>query len=430
MKKLFFLAAAMLVSAGMFAETETVGKASADKADWVGTCATIGREVMTNSASSGYVKMRTSVSDTIIISVNSGYKITGLSIQAYSNNEEATIGLKSISYDGGDNVVASMIELPTSKAKPSAPQFENSTNKASSAIVLGFDNSNIDPENTKAKNKQIMAIINLTYEVTATTYTATYKANNGTEDKDSVDTKALKVAGPIFKKANAYFVGWNTAADGTGTPYEIGAALTADVTLYAQWKNFVAEKTMTIASSGETPAKDAAVALAAGSTGGWMTFYSAKVVEGNEDYTTFSYNAKGLAFDGGAANVVKVILDSYLKAGSVICINLIARADGGGLNILDKDGNAKFAATGNKSNDVQYFYYEVKAGDGLEGTNEFRLQRAGGCYLKAVALAGLGAATAIDNTAAEVKTVKTFENGQLIIIKNGVKYNATGAIVK
>ena len=41
-----------------------------------------------------------------------------------------------------------------------------------------------------------------------------------------------------------------------------------------------------------------------------------------------------------------------------------------------------------------------------------------------------GGGTAIENTEAEVKTVKTFENGQLIIIKNGVKYNATGAIVK
>jgi len=37
---------------------------------------------------------------------------------------------------------------------------------------------------------------------------------------------------------------------------------------------------------------------------------------------------------------------------------------------------------------------------------------------------------AIDNTAAEVKAVKTFENGQLVIIKNGVKYNATGTVVK
>jgi len=35
--------------------------------------------------------------------------------------------------------------------------------------------------------------------------------------------------------------------------------------------------------------------------------------------------------------------------------------------------------------------------------------------------------TAISNTAVESKAVKSFENGQLVIIKNGVKYNALGA---
>ena len=39
-------------------------------------------------------------------------------------------------------------------------------------------------------------------------------------------------------------------------------------------------------------------------------------------------------------------------------------------------------------------------------------------------------ATGIDNTDAEVKSVKFFENGQLFIKKNGVIYNAQGAIVK
>ena len=37
---------------------------------------------------------------------------------------------------------------------------------------------------------------------------------------------------------------------------------------------------------------------------------------------------------------------------------------------------------------------------------------------------------AIDNTAIDAKAVKFFENGQLIIIKNGVKYNAQGAVVR
>lgn len=39
-------------------------------------------------------------------------------------------------------------------------------------------------------------------------------------------------------------------------------------------------------------------------------------------------------------------------------------------------------------------------------------------------------ATAINNTNVDAATVKTIENGQLIIIKNGVKYNAQGAVVK
>ena len=41
-----------------------------------------------------------------------------------------------------------------------------------------------------------------------------------------------------------------------------------------------------------------------------------------------------------------------------------------------------------------------------------------------------GGATAIDNTNAEVKAIKVIENGQFFIIKNGIKYNANGAIVK
>ncbi len=50
---------------------------------------------------------------------------------------------------------------------------------------------------------------------------------------------------------------------------------------------------------------------------------------------------------------------------------------------------------------------------GVKGTDNYKME-----------------ATAIENTSVEGKAFKTFENGQLVIIKNGVKYNATGAIVK
>ena len=39
-------------------------------------------------------------------------------------------------------------------------------------------------------------------------------------------------------------------------------------------------------------------------------------------------------------------------------------------------------------------------------------------------------ATAINNTADEIKAFKTVENGKLVIIKNGVRYDATGAVIR
>lgn len=51
----------------------------------------------------------------------------------------------------------------------------------------------------------------------------------------------------------------------------------------------------------------------------------------------------------------------------------------------------------------------------------------GGYRIKSMTIGGT---TAIDNTNAEaVKAVKYMENGQLIIEKNGIKYNALGAVI-
>ena len=56
-------------------------------------------------------------------------------------------------------------------------------------------------------------------------------------------------------------------------------------------------------------------------------------------------------------------------------------------------------------------------------------QSSGDCNLSAPKLVER-TATAINNTEAEVKAIKVIENGQFFIIKNGIKYNANGAIVK
>ena len=44
--------------------------------------------------------------------------------------------------------------------------------------------------------------------------------------------------------------------------------------------------------------------------------------------------------------------------------------------------------------------------------------------------ATVGAVQGIDNTNVDAKAVKFFENGQLVIMKNGVKYNALGTVIE
>lgn len=77
-----------------------------------------------------------------------------------------------------------------------------------------------------------------TLTVTAsTTYTVTYKANGGTGD-DVVDNAAASVAdcpNTFTAPTGKAFSGWNTAADGNGTAYAVGAAVTGPLTLFAQW---------------------------------------------------------------------------------------------------------------------------------------------------------------------------------------------------
>ena len=53
-----------------------------------------------------------------------------------------------------------------------------------------------------------------------------------------------------------------------------------------------------------------------------------------------------------------------------------------------------------------------------------------GCYLVYAKAPGAPYPTDIDNTAAEQKAIKLIENGQLFIIKNGVRYDAQGAVVR
>ncbi len=104
-----------------------------------------------------------------------------------------------------------------------------------------------------------------------TTYTVTYDGNGNTAGSAPAafeTSGAFKVAAAgTLEKSGQVFNGWNTAADGSGTPYAAGAdaVATADMTLYAQW-----------AASGVTYTK-----VTGTLTSGWYVF---GVVDGNTVY--------------------------------------------------------------------------------------------------------------------------------------------------
>lgn len=84
-------------------------------------------------------------------------------------------------------------------------------------------------------------------------YTVTFNANGGTGTMESQTLAQGTLAENTFVRDTFEFVGWNTEAKGTGTAYEDceEVTLTADITLYAQWKDVyysvVSEKNWDIA---------------------------------------------------------------------------------------------------------------------------------------------------------------------------------------
>ena len=111
-------------------------------------------------------------------------------------------------------------------------------------------------------------------------------------------------------------------------------------------------------------------------------------------------------------------MDVYATAASVLTIQVIGigervqyNLEAGQWNhvVLSIEGNAKTDCT-------QIGFYDCN-------------KLAGTCFVQNVLFAKK-TTTALDNTVEAVKAVKMIENGQLIIIKNGIRYNVAGQIVK
>lgn len=154
--------------------TEALVTPSEDKAVVKGICYTAGENgEMTASTSNGYIKIRTGNNgNTLTFTVNEGYVITGMRVEAYSNNTSKTadrsIFLTAVNIDGSESsVLKSTVTLPGGTAGQEPAITNLSGFEAKTNIVLTFDNSLITTSDVDSagKNKQMFAKITFTYSI-------------------------------------------------------------------------------------------------------------------------------------------------------------------------------------------------------------------------------------------------------------------------
>ena len=160
-----------------------------------------------------------------------------------------------------------------------------------------------------------------------------------------------------------------------------------------------------------------------------FTYKNSAVKTAFKVYYITESNAKGkIQMDGNQRDITL----TNVNVGDVITLYVNSKGDTGA-QFADGDKGTAFTgavavnpnATGiatalpGKSNETEPYEIQVQA---IASTVIIR-ETVGGYILHKIEIGG---SQAIENTNADVKTVKTFENGQLVIIKNGVKYNALG----
>ena len=160
-----------------------------------------------------------------------------------------------------------------------------------------------------------------------------------------------------------------------------------------------------------------------------FTYKNSAVKTAFKVYYITESNAKGkIQMDGNQRDVVF----SNVPVGATIVLWVNSKGSTGA-QFKDSDKGTAFtgavavnpdaagigSALPGKDNETDAYPIELTA-----MSNEVIVRETAGGYI--LHKIEIGGKQAIDNIEADVKTVKTFENGQLVIIKNGVKYNALG----
>lgn len=192
---------------------------SADKLVVSGTAYTAGEAgEITNSNKNGYIKMRTGNNgNTLTFSVNDHYKIVGITVEGYSNNTSDTadrsIDLIGMYIDGSSESIIDEKHTFTGGTMSQTPStFHKDGFQAVKKVVLEFDNSKITSDDSKGKNKQIMAkvtffyIINTGGDTAIKQTTVNVPASNAMFNIMGQQITAPKSNTIYIKNGNKYFV--------------------------------------------------------------------------------------------------------------------------------------------------------------------------------------------------------------------------------
>ena len=215
-------------------------------------------------------------------------------------------------------------------------------------------------------------------EAEVETYTVTYKANNGTEEADVTDDAASTVAGcsgTWTVPSGKIFSGWNTAADGSGTAYAVGASVTSDLTLYAQWGNSATLFSMTSITStgGSLESQTTADVTATFSTGG-----SAQVFQNASG--DMLYN-NSINLNGSGASYIHVFFPTKLQVGDIVSATFLGGA--WKIGTTTSSGNAVSKDTS----------FTIETGDALIGATDFYIFKDGSAQITAINITGLAEAS-------------------------------------
>ena len=247
----------------------------------------------------------------IVISVKSGYTINSVTLHANVNGNGKTGTLSAIKVDGNNATGFTSTAIPARNSDPSASCDVTISDDATDNITLYFTNMGSNQMNME-----------LFVTFTPPPFTVTYKANGGTGD-DVVDDDATVVAGlpnTWTAPANKDFSNWNTASDGSGSSYEVGANVPSDLTLYAQWINAPLFSIDHITGPTDKKSLGTIANLEARVRGGSAEIYY------NKDNVSLLQSKGGgsayydLNFGGSGGHYLHVVFPTKLQAGDVISI--------------------------------------------------------------------------------------------------------------